>query len=725
MFAGRCLRVEYGADGIAELCFDRRNEAINKFDVSTVDELKCATQIIRAADGVRGVLVTSAKEAFIVGADIFEFTTLFAQPQAQIKEYIARQNAVFTAFDDLHVPSVVAINGLALGGGLEMALAADVRVMAASAHVGLPEVSLGIFPGFGGTVRLPRLTGAATAIDWITSGKPQNAQSALAAGAVDAVVTSEALRNASLEQLQALMRSKDWRGRRQQRHGAFGADSAAFQSAKLAAGRVAMHQPAALAAIELLERAAGLSRDAALELEHAAFAKIALTQAAASLVQLFINDQAIRKKARSLAKTARKVRRAGILGAGIMGGGIAYSSAVRGIPVYMKDITQGALDLGVAEASKLLSKQVRSGRLQAAQAEAVLAMIHPALDYDGAESLAKSWDIVIEAVIENIDVKKKVLAEVEQRVKPDTVIASNTSSLSITEMAGVLLRPENFVGLHFFNPVPVMPLVEVIRGPGTSDAAVAAVVGYAIELGKTPVVVKECPGFLVNRVLTPYMIGFLRALHEGADFLAIDRVMEGFGWPMGPAYLQDVVGLDTLLHVLRVISAGLAPRLQLDFPHAVELLVQQGRLGQKSGGGFYRYERDPAGKPKRLADPLITALLATIQPHGPKAIPDHELLERLMLPMIIEAARCLEEGIVQSPADVDTSLVLGLGFPRYAGGPLKYADWLGMNEVVTRCDAYATLGPMYAPTEGMRSLAAAGVGYYDQSSQGASRKAAP
>src|SRR4051794_10237798 len=326
MFEGRCLRVVCGADGIAELCFDRRGEAINKFDVSTVDELKSATALIRAADRVRGVLVTSAKEAFIVGADIFEFTALFAQPQAQIKEYIARQNAVFTAFNDLNVPSVVAINGLALGGGLEMALAADVRVMAASAHVGLPEVSLGIFPGFGGTVRLPRLIGAATAIEWITSGKPQNAQSAQAAGAVDAVVPSEALRNAALEQLQTLMRSNDWRVRRQRRHGAFQADSSVFQAAKLAAGRVAMHQPAALASVELLERAAGLSRDAALELEHAAFAKIAHTQAAASLVQLFINDQAIRKKARSRAKIARKVRRAGVVGAGIMGGGIAYSS---------------------------------------------------------------------------------------------------------------------------------------------------------------------------------------------------------------------------------------------------------------------------------------------------------------------------------------------------------------------------------------------------------------
>ena len=721
MFEGQSLRVELLKDGLAELCFDRRNEAINKLDVRTLKELKTATDLIRAAAGARGVLVTSAKDAFVVGADIFEFTSLFAQPEAEVERYIARQNEVFTAFEDLPIPSVVAINGVALGGGLEMALAADARVMAASAQVGLPEVSLGIFPGFGGTVRLPRLTGAATAIEWITSGKPQYAGIALAAGAVDAVVEPEALRSAAVDRLETLIGSDAWRTRRLRRRGAFNADPAVFESAKAAANKVAVHQPAALAAIELLERAAGLSRDAALELEHAAFAKIARTQAAASLVQLFINDQAIRKKAKTYAKIARKVQRAAIVGAGIMGGGIAYSSAVRGIPVVMKDIAQNALDLGVTEAKKLLSKQVSSGRMRPDQAEAVLASIQPTLDYSGVESA----DVVIEAVVENIDVKKKVLAEVEERVGRDTILASNTSSLSIAEMAHVLARPENFVGLHFFNPVPVMPLVEVIRGSRSSEAAVAAVVGYASALGKTPVVVKECPGFLVNRILTPYMIGFLRALHDGADYLAIDRVMEGFGWPMGPAYLQDVVGLDTLLHVLRVISQGFAPRLQLDFPHAVDLFVQHGRLGQKSGAGFYRYERDPAGKPKKLPDPRTVPLLGSIQPHGSKVIPDRELLERLMLPMIVEAARCLEEGIVESAAEVDMSLVLGLGFPRYAGGPLKYADWLGMNVVVRRCDAYASLGPMYKPTEGMRAAATAGVGYYDPPgrSDGPARKA--
>ncbi|MFL6599888.1 MAG: fatty acid oxidation complex subunit alpha FadB [Steroidobacteraceae bacterium] len=721
MFEGQCLRVELLGEGLAQLCFDRRNEAINKFDVRTIQELKSATEAIRTAPGVCGVLVTSAKEAFVVGADIFEFTALFAQPLTHVDAYIAAQNAVFTAFEDLSIPSVVAINGLALGGGLEMALAADARVMSETAQVGVPEVSLGIFPGFGGTVRLPRLTNAATAIEWITSGKPQSAQTALRAGAVDAVVAPEALRRTALERLEFLITSQEWRARRQRRHGPFTADVSVFQQAKASAARTAVHQPAALAAVELLERAAGLSRDDALKLEHAAFAKIAHTQAAASLVQLFINDQAIKKKGKVYAKVARKVQRAAVLGAGIMGGGIAYTSAVRGVPVVMKDIVQSALELGITEAKKLLTKQVGLGRMQPDKAQAVLASIRPTLDYSEVESA----DVVIEAVVESLDVKKRVLAEVEKRVGPNTIIASNTSSLSIGAMARVLERPENFVGMHFFNPVPAMPLVEVIRGPQTSEAAAATVAGYASAMGKTPVVVKECPGFLVNRILTPYMVGFLRAIHDGADYLAVDRVMESFGWPMGPAYLQDVVGLDTLLHVLRVISDGFAPRMQLEFPHAVELFVQHGRLGQKNGGGYYRYDTDPTGKPKKSPDPRTAPLLASIQPEGLRSFSEQELLERLMLPMVIEAARCLEEGIAGSAAEVDMSLVLGLGFPRHAGGPLKYADWLGMKSVLMSCEAYTPLGPMYVPTEGMRAAAAAGIGFYGQTSRadGTSRTA--
>jgi 3-hydroxyacyl-CoA dehydrogenase / enoyl-CoA hydratase / 3-hydroxybutyryl-CoA epimerase / enoyl-CoA isomerase len=708
MFKGESIRLDLAAEGIAELCFDARDGSVNKLDRRTIDELQTATAISRGVHALRGVLVTSAKEAFIVGADIFEFPVLFAQAPERIEAYVAQANAVFAAFEDLDVPIVTALNGLALGGGLELALASDARVMSEAAQVGLPEVSLGLFPGFGGTVRLPRVAGAAAAIDWIGSGKPQSAQRALAAGVVDKLVAPAAVRQAAIEVLESLVRSGEWRARRQRRHGPFMADATVFLEVKRALAAAAVHQPAALAVVELLERAAGSTRDQALQLENAAFAQIAKTQAAASLIQLFINDQAIRKKAKEYAKAAPKARRAAILGAGIMGGGIAYTAAARGIPVTMKDIRQEALDAGIAEARRLLSKQVDSGRMNPEQAARVLADIHPTLDHQDLGSV----DIVVEAVVENLAVKKSVLAEVEQRVGAGTVLASNTSSLSISEMAGALRRPASFVGMHFFNPVPQMPLVEVIRGSQTGEQAVAAAVGFASALGKTPIVVKECPGFLVNRILMPYMLGFLRAVRDGADYLEIDRVMEAFGWPMGPAYLQDVVGMDTLLHVLETISAGFEERMRNDSPHAVALLVRNNRLGQKNGVGYYRYESDPKGRPRKTVDPATATLLAGIQSGGGRSFTDQELLERLMLPLVIEAARCLEEGIAASAAEVDTSLVLGLGFPRHAGGPLKYADWLGLKQIVAQCEKYAALGPLYTPTEGMRGAASKGTTYY-------------
>lgn len=708
MSAGQSIRVGVAEEGIAEVCFDASDGSVNKLDRRTVDELKAATEAIRVSRGMRGVLVTSAKEAFIVGADIFEFPTLFAQSPERICAYIAQANAAFAAFEDLDLPIVTALNGLALGGGLEMALASDARVMSEAAQVGLPEVSLGLFPGFGGTVRLPRVAGAAAAIEWISTGKPQNAQRALAAGLVEKVTAPAAVRDTAIELLKGLIRSGEWRARRKRRHGPLAADPQVFQEAKRSLAPVANHQPAALMAVELMEQAAGCDRDEALRLEHAAFARVAKTQAAASLIQLFINDQAIRRKAKEYSKAAPQVRRAAVLGAGIMGGGIAYAAAARGIPVVLKDIRQDALDAGVAEARRLLAKQVDSGRMKTEQAERVLADIHPTLEYQDFGSV----DIVIEAVIESLTVKRSVLAEVEQRVGPETVLASNTSSLSISDMAAALRRPAGLVGMHFFNPVPQMPLVEVIRGAHTDERAVAAAAGLASALGKTPIVVKECPGFLVNRILMPYMLGFLRSVHDGASYLEIDRVMEAFGWPMGPAYLQDVVGMDTLLHVLEAICGGFKERMPLDFPHAVWLLVRNDRLGQKNGAGYYRYEGDPKGRPRKAVDPRTATLLAGIQPGGSRTFTDQELLDRLMLPLIIEAARCLEEGIAATAAEVDTGLVLGLGFPRYAGGPLKYADWLGLEQLVARCQRYASLGPLYAPTEGMRSAARNGKTFY-------------
>jgi 3-hydroxyacyl-CoA dehydrogenase/enoyl-CoA hydratase/3-hydroxybutyryl-CoA epimerase/enoyl-CoA isomerase len=712
LFRGDSLRVDRDADGIAVLMFDRQGESVNKFDAQTVEELAKAAAAVAGDRAVRGVLVTSAKSAFIVGADIFEFVTQFAQPESAIRAHVSTQNEAFTAFANLPVPTLTLINGLALGGGFEMALATDARILSTQAQVGLPEVSLGLFPGFGGTVRLPRLVGHGNAIDWICSGRQQNAARALVVGAADEVVPPQALLEAGYARLRGMIGSAEWRQKRVKRAGPFDADPAAAAAARSKLARTAAQQPAASAAVDLLDRASGLEVGPALQLESAAFAQIARTQAASAMIQLFVNDQQLRKRARAHARAARKVERAAVLGAGIMGGGIAFTSASRGVPIVMKDIAQKQLDAGMAEADRLLGRQVETKRLTGEQAREVRQAIDPTLDYQHFEDV----QVVIEAVVENLEVKKRVLAEVEKRVRAETIIASNTSSLSISALAQSLERPANFAGMHFFNPVPAMPLVEIIRGPQTGDDAVATLVAYASTMGKTPVVVRECPGFLVNRILTPYMLGFLRAVADGADYQQIDRVMEEFGWPMGPAHLQDVIGMDTLDHVLEVISAGYPARMRMDFPNGVRALVEKKRLGQKSGSGWYRYESGAAGKRLGLADPTLAPILQTLRCRGGDAMADEQITNRLMLPMMLEAVRCLSERIVETPAEVDSSLVLGLGFPRHLGGPLGYIDWLGASQVLGLCDSLSSLGPMYHPPSLLRENAEKGISFYTSGS---------
>lgn len=711
MFQGQNLRIAaLEPEGVYELTLERQGSAVNVLDAQTMRELCEAVQWLAARPGLRGVLVASAKDAFIAGADVTEFSARFAAPAEDIAAGIARDNAVFVAFEDLDVPTVAAIHGYALGGGLELALAASLRVVSTVTQLGFPEVRLGIFPGFGGTVRLSRVAGPAVACEWVCGGRASGADAALAAGVADAVAHPEALRATALEWLhRAMVGEVDWRARQQRKREAVAlpaqARAAAFEAAreKLARGN-APYQPAAAMALRMMEDAAPLGRAEALALESRMFGEVARTQAAAAMVQAFIDEQAVKKFAKAHAKAGCSVRQAVVLGAGIMGGGIAYNSALRGIPVRMKDIAQQALDLGMAEAAKQVTRQQKAGRLDAAQGAAVLGAITPQLDGAGLEGA----DIVVEAIVENLAVKRKVLGELEGLLRVDAVIASNTSSLRIDDMAACLQRPENFVGMHFFNPVHMMPLVEIVRGMRTSDAAVAAAVGYALAMGKTPIVVKDCPGFLVNRLLTAYMRAFLRLVADGADFAAVDAVMEDFGWPMGPAYLEDVVGIDTGSYVNDVISAGYPQRMPRLEDDALRLMARMGRHGQKSGLGFYRYEPNPQGKPRRSAAGDTRVLLARLQPDGPRTFTASEIVDRMMLPMVVEAAHALEDGVVATPAEVDMALRLGLGFPAYAGGPLQYADWLGLPEVVRRCERLQPLGAAYQPTARMRAMALAG-----------------
>lgn len=714
MFKGNSLSVTMLDNGIAELIFDLQGESVNKFDTATVTELDQAISAIEKSSDVKGLLLSSAKPVFVVGADITEFIPMLGESGLDAGDHLSANTINFNRIEDLSVPSVAAINGYALGGGLEVTLACDFRIMSTAAKIGLPETKLGIIPGWGGTVRLPRIAGSDTAIEWIASGKEQRPDVALKAGVVDGVVAPEKLRDAALNLLQNAIDGKmDYAKRRAIKTGPLMLNqiesSMVFNTSKgFIAGQAGPNYPAPMVAIECIEKSATMGRDEALAVESAGFAKLTKTTAAESLVGIFLSDQLIAKKAKGWAKKAdKKVERAAVLGAGIMGGGIAYQSAYKGTPIKMKDINQDGLDLGLSEANKLLSKQVNRGRMTVEKMGSILADIDPMLSYDNFDDV----DVVVEAVVENPKVKHMVLAEVEKHVNESAIITSNTSTISISYLAEALERPENFCGMHFFNPVHAMPLVEVIRGEKTSDTAVARTVAYASAMGKKPVVVNDCPGFLVNRVLFPYFAGFMGLLKDGADFQQVDKVMEGFGWPMGPAYLMDVVGIDTGNHCEAVMAEGFPDRMTKEYKTAGDVMYENERYGQKNGKGFYVYEMDKRGKPKKVVSQESYDLIAP-ETADIKEFDKDEIVARMMIPMATEMARCVEEGIVGTAAEADMALIYGVGFPPFRGGIFRWIDSIGIETFVAMCDQYKHLGKLFEATDTQREMAANGTKYY-------------
>lgn len=714
MYEGKSLSVSMTDNGIAELIFDAQG-SVNKFDAQTVSELDHATQAIAATEGVKGVLVRSAKSTFIVGADITEFTGLFSLPENEVLEWVAKTSQVFDRFEDLPVPTIAAINGFALGGGCEMTLAADLRIADETARIGLPEVKLGLMPGFGGTVRLPRLIGADNALEWMTTGRDRDAHKALKEGAIDAVVSPDNLHQGARRMLQSAIDGKlDWQARRNAKLVALklNANEAVMSfstAAAMVAAQAGKHYPAPHKMVETVSKGATSAREGALKLENEGFVALAKTDACQAQVGIFLADQLVKSKGKKMAKAATKnVQQHAVLGAGIMGGGIAYQGAVKGVNTIMKDIAQPALDLGLSEAAKILTKGMQRGKVDAKKMASTLNNIVPTLDMNA----IKDADLIIEAVVENPKIKASVLKETEQTVAADAIICSNTSTISINQLAQSLDKPERFCGMHFFNPVHRMPLVEIIRGEKTSDSTIASVVAATLKMGKTPIVVNDCPGFLVNRVLFPYFAGFSKLLIDGADFTAVDKVMEKvFGWPMGPAYLLDVVGMDTADHASGVMSDGIPERMQKIENDPVTLLYTNQRLGQKNGKGFYNYGIDKRGKPSKTAAPEAYDLFKD-HVAASKDFDKDEVIARVMIPMANEAIRCLEEGIVGSAAEADMALLYGLGFPPFRGGIFRYIETMGLDKFVALADQYAGLGPIYQISDGVREMAASGKSYF-------------
>jgi 3-hydroxyacyl-CoA dehydrogenase/enoyl-CoA hydratase/3-hydroxybutyryl-CoA epimerase len=693
-------------EGVLTVVFDRPGAKVNLLTPEILEELSRLLDRARGHPDLRGVLVRSAKPGmFIAGMDVDRIASV-RDPQQGVEAARFGQ-AVFRKLAELGRPSVCAIGGACLGGGAELALACTLRVAADvdQVRIGLPEIKLGIVPGFGGTQRLPRCVGLTTALDLILTGRTLDARRARKIGLIDEVVPAAYLEREARALLKraiaeggaavaaGLRRRRPWTDRWVERFGPL-RRFVLGQARKRTAARVSPgHYPAPFKALDAVEAAVTRPLTAGLDLEARLLGELITTPTSKNLIWLFRSHTALKGQLDDLPAVPRSVRRIGVIGAGIMGGGIAQLAAHTGIPVRLKDLDYDAILPALRTAHGLWQRQLRRRRITLRELERKMALIAPTVDDAG----LRRADVVVEAVVEDLDVKRKVLSVVERLVDERAVFASNTSSLPITEIAGRALHPERVVGMHFFNPVHRMPLVEVIRGRRSSPEAVATVQALTLRLGKVPVVVRDGPGFLVNRVLTFYINEAIRLLGEGVRIEAADRAMKAFGMPLGPFELLDEVGLDTARHVGDVLRAGLGPRVGGEST-LLEALVGDDRLGKKNGRGLYRYRRGRRTGPDGAVYELIGAPASRV-------LPPETLQERMVLAMVNEAARCLSEQVVRSARDLDMAMVMGTGFPPFRGGLLRHADAVGIPIVVDRLSRLAdSQGERFRPAPALEGM---------------------
>jgi 3-hydroxyacyl-CoA dehydrogenase/enoyl-CoA hydratase/3-hydroxybutyryl-CoA epimerase/3-hydroxyacyl-CoA dehydrogenase/enoyl-CoA hydratase/3-hydroxybutyryl-CoA epimerase/enoyl-CoA isomerase len=705
------LHLDVGVDGVGLLTFDLPDSRANTLGQTVLAEFSAqVADLARRAD-LRGLILRSGKPGmFIAGADLRELGSLRLEPERN-RAAVRQGLDLIAALEALPYPTVAVIDGACLGGGLEVALGFDFRLAGShpKTEIGLPEVKVGLIPGWGGTQRLSRLIGPALACELICAGETVRPERARTLGIVWDAVPSHYLLDEARRLIDLARQTEDWRRARLRKQQPVGLtqEQSAFLFAVARAQvlqKTKGHYPAPLAALEAIARGCNLPLEEGLRVETDHFLPLAGSPVSRNLIAVFFMGQRLQKDpgVANVAVKPRDVQRVGVVGAGIMGSGIAGAHIRRAVHVMLLDAVPQALEKGVAAITKVLQSRVEIGRMTPAEVVATLGR----LSTSGALSALADRDVVIEAIVENEPTKVQLYRELQPLLRPDVILASNTSTISITRMAAAVARPENFAGMHFFNPVDRMQLVEVIRGERTSDETVVTLVALAKRIGKTPIVVRDCPGFLVNRILFPYLNESLVLLEAGAAPRAIDKAATAFGMPMGPVTLNDVVGLDTSLYAGRVVNTAFADRAAPT--RLLDELVAAGRLGQKSGAGFYSYARGSRG----VDDPALEGFLARVRT-GRRDISLEEITDRLFLPMLTEASRVLTEGIVREPADVDMGLILGIGFPSFRGGLLRWADSLGLPAVLEKLRQYEQLGPRFQPTEQMRRLAAEGKGFYD------------
>jgi 3-hydroxyacyl-CoA dehydrogenase/enoyl-CoA hydratase/3-hydroxybutyryl-CoA epimerase/3-hydroxyacyl-CoA dehydrogenase/enoyl-CoA hydratase/3-hydroxybutyryl-CoA epimerase/enoyl-CoA isomerase len=714
MTAPSAVRLEILDGPIALATLDQPGSRANTLGQAVLADLEGLLAELRKRSDLVGLVFQSGKPGmFIAGADLKELGG--ARPDtAQSRKPVQRGLDLFAGFEDLPYPTVAAIDGSCMGGGLELALAFDYRLASNNpkTELGLVETKIGLIPGWGGTQRLPRLIGPSPAAEMICAGEAAKAERARQIGLVFDVVSTEKLRDEALALVRWAASDGGWKEARRRKKQPVGLseEQAGFTFA-VARGQVMMktggHYPAPLAALTAIEKGCNLPLEEGLKVETAQFVPLVGSPISRNLIGVFFMTQRLNKDTGTSKEgvRARPVQQVGVVGAGIMGAGIAGAHVRRGVPALMLDSVPTALEKGVAAITKSLQGRVEIGRMTPAEAAGALAKLSTSLT---TQALADR-DVVVEAIVENEQAKVKLYGEVEPLLPPGAILASNTSTISITRMAKSVRAPDRFAGLHFFNPVDRMQLVEVIRGEQTSDETTATLVALARRIGKTPIVVRDCPGFLVNRILFPYINESLLLLEEGVPPRQIDKAATVFGMPMGPVTLNDLVGLDTSLYAGRVINTAFADRAVAT--RILDELVAVGRLGQKTGAGFYSYAKGAKG----ADDPALAAILAKCRREGGRADMDiEEIQDRLFLPMLTEATRVLAEGIVREPGDVDMGLILGIGFPPFRGGILRWADTQGIAKMMEKLKRYEHLGPRFGPTDLLRKLAAEGRSFYPE-----------
>jgi 3-hydroxyacyl-CoA dehydrogenase/1,4-dihydroxy-2-naphthoyl-CoA synthase len=709
------LTVERLSDGIVVLSFAVPEHRQNVLTPGVLADLAAAWDDLEAAVGAerpRGVVIRSARPgSFFAGADLARLEGLAALPATEIERLCDSGRELFARLSRAAWPSVAVIDGVCLGGGLELALACDCRIATDEPHtsLGLPEVKLGLLAGWGGTVRLPRLIGPGPAVEFAVSGEPVDGPTAARIGLVDTCVPARAALESArrlIELHAAEPRVVADRRRRQVEPVALDPQEREFLEATAAAvilGRTGGHYPGPPAILRTILAGADVPADAAARIESRAFAELARTPVSVNLIRVFRSGERNRRDPGVATETVTgeppRAATPAVVGAGIMGAGIAAAHLRAGFGVTLVDASAEAIAAGVPAILEEAAWDRATKRTDPARALELAGRIAAGTRL---EAIAGA-DLVVESVTERPDVKRQVLAEIERTVGPTAIIATNTSTNPIARLAEALADPARFCGLHFFNPVRRMTLVEVVRGPATSDGTVAAAVAHAKHLGKCPIVVRDSPGFLVNRVLMPYLHEAVEMVRAGVPPERVDRAARGFGMPMGPIELYDMIGLDTAFYAGLVLNAAFGDRIEAS--PVIPALVKAGLLGRKSGAGFYRYLASGGTKP-RLGGPDPAAAEIVVRYALPaRAETDRTIVDRLLLPMLLEALRALDEGIVRDARDVDLAVIHALGFPPFRGGLFAWADGLGAAEIVRRLEPLADLGPRMLPTEQLLAVA--------------------